>query len=164
MIMAALEQAINQPGGDVIKASESERPSKEQILDYTSDYLEKQFGRKTPPRFAPQTQAARTHGELSETVAENIIYRIEAITAATDVLLRTLSYEEAKAEEAVKFQTGDVAKKQLRERLVRGKARSFAKDDPERAKWEARQSDEKNIRHLPEETLGTITQKLLGWS
>jgi len=106
MIMAALEQAINQPGGDVIKASESERPSKEQILDYTSDYLEKQFGRKTPPRFAPQTQAARTHGELSETVAENIIYRIEAITAATDVLLRTLSYEEAKAEEAVKFQTG----------------------------------------------------------
>lgn len=163
LIKTSLTTAISQPGGAVQKGAEEEQKL-DVILAFADEYLDKQLGRKSKPRFAPQNQAAATKVEIDEDTAINVVYRIEAITASAYVFLRTLAYDETNAEEATKFQTGKVAGKQLRERLIRGKARSFSKEDPERAQWEARQSDEKNVRHLPAKTMGTIAQSLLGWS
>jgi hypothetical protein len=166
LILSSLETTVTQPGGEVDKDAETQPLA--EISTFAQSYLEMQLGRQTRPRFSPLTQAKRLFAaETSEESGEepewakNVIYRIEAITASAYVLLRSLAYEDSA--ESEQFQTGKVARKQLRERLVRGKVRSFDEDDPARVAWEAKLSEEKNIRHLPVDTLSTVTKGLVNW-
>lgn len=164
LVLSSLEQAIQQSGGAVIKVGAEKQFSDQEVLNFARGYLDKQFGRKTRPKFSPRTQGSRWGVEIDEDTATNVIYRIEAITASAYILLRTLSFDADNAETAAKFQTGTVANKQLRERMIRGKARSYPKGSPEREQWEVRQSDEKIVRHLPPKTLGTVARNFYGWA
>jgi hypothetical protein len=163
LALKSLEEALKQPGGAVVKADAEIKSSDQEILDFANGYLEKQFGRKTRPKFAPRKQGAKHGIDMDEDTATNTIYRLEAITASAYVLLRTFSYDVDSAEKAIKFQTGDVANKQLRERVIRGKTRSYPTESNGYKEWKTRQTDEKNIRHLPIGTLPIVTKQLWGW-
>jgi hypothetical protein len=159
VISRTLEHALSQPGGSVYKKSELEGgvtdPGIEGTVAYAREYFKQLI--EGDIRFSPKGQ--------SEGVAwkENTIYRLEAIISSTYILLKTLSFDKDQGAEAQVWQTGDRVKKFLRERVLRGQARTMDKDDSARVALEKRTDQDKIVRHLPARSLGTLTQNLLGW-
>ncbi len=159
VVSKAVEQAINQPGGDIADKGGEALPFIE-IAGFIEGFLHKSG--ESGFEFDPGKASGQVEWK------KKLLFRMEAVISSTYAVLRTI------AEGEHGFQEGRYANKFLKQRVIEGELRArrsrlgeeTAKQDAIYQRTQERLSKDKEgkkaiIRHLPPQTLPVILEQLV---